>query len=296
MIQKSRKLLALLLIALLLASLVGIWRPTEVLADGIFEADEEVQQEESKQPEAEAPTADNNTAGTETPKPEAEAAKPEEGTAATEDEKDSQTAAAGTEDGSYVPSFGFTGGSGRVVISCPELVVKDGKAMATLVFSSSNYTRVTVNGVDYGKDNGDGASTFTIPVELNGITAISAETTAMSQPHEIEYELYIYTDGTDVADVSPEAAANAAKVEADEEASAEVEENENSWGDFDSDQSANTADSEPEGDRTNTSEPAEQVPEAGKGLPAVAVLGILVVVVGGLVTVINAIDKKKKAK
>lgn len=99
-------------------------------------------------------------------------------------------------DGTYKPSFGFTGGTGKTKISCDKVVVKNGKATATITFSSASYTWVKVNGTKYTNQNQGGNSTFTIPINLNGKTSIVAETTAMSAAHEIDYVLYCYVDGT----------------------------------------------------------------------------------------------------
>ena len=97
-------------------------------------------------------------------------------------------------DGTYVPGFRFEGGTGKVTISCQKLVVKDGKGMATIVFSSSKYTYALVDGVRYDNENPGGESTFTVPVNINGATAISAETTAMSEAHLVDYVLYVTLD------------------------------------------------------------------------------------------------------
>lgn len=115
-----------------------------------------------------------------------------------EDIKDlkNNTTSGTVKDGTYTPSFGFTGGSGKTNITCNKVVVKNGKATATIVFSSSSYTWVKVNGTKYDNENKGGNSTFTIPVKLNGSTTITAQTTAMSAAHEIEYVLYCYIDGT----------------------------------------------------------------------------------------------------
>lgn len=101
-------------------------------------------------------------------------------------------------DGTYTPEFGFTGGSGRATISCSKVVVKNGTATATIVFSSPNFTWVKSLGKTVTNENKGGNSTFTIPINLNGKTTIVAETTAMSQPYEVEYTLYCFIDGTKV--------------------------------------------------------------------------------------------------
>ncbi|HHT14837.1 MAG TPA: ABC transporter substrate-binding protein [Clostridiales bacterium] len=92
-------------------------------------------------------------------------------------------------------SFTFTGGSGRTTISLTNLDETTG--LATISFSSSNYTQVKIDESIYLNENPSGDSTFTLPLTVNGQTLISAETVAMSQPRWIDYSLYLFTDGTD---------------------------------------------------------------------------------------------------
>ena len=100
------------------------------------------------------------------------------------------------EDGSYVPTvFEVSGGTGKVKITCPEVVLTEGKAQARIEFSSPHYEWVKVDGVQYDPENADDAeranSVFSIPVRLDEEMTISGLTTAMSEPHEIEYTLFI---------------------------------------------------------------------------------------------------------
>ena len=100
-------------------------------------------------------------------------------------------------DGEYAPDgFSFSGGSGKVKITCPLLSVKDGEATATLVFSSENYPRLVVAGVEYVAEHDGKTSLFRIPVRVNEDMAIVGTTTAMSQPHDIEYTVHIYVGET----------------------------------------------------------------------------------------------------
>ena len=106
------------------------------------------------------------------------------------------TETAVSEDGTFVPTmFTVEGGTGRVTITCPEVVVKDGGAKARIEFSSSHYEWVKVDGVQYDPENADEEnrenSVFVIPVRLDEEMAVSGLTTAMSEPHEIEYTLFI---------------------------------------------------------------------------------------------------------
>lgn len=98
----------------------------------------------------------------------------------------------GLADGSYTVEVALEGGSGRASVESPaELTIADGKATATIVWSSSNYDYMKVDGEQYDPVNTEGNSTFEIPVSgFDYKMAVSADTTAMSTPHEIEYTLY----------------------------------------------------------------------------------------------------------
>ncbi|MBO4298202.1 MAG: ABC transporter substrate-binding protein [Clostridia bacterium] len=105
------------------------------------------------------------------------------------------SAEAALPDGAYEPDdFTFSGGSGRVVITCPQVVVENGDAVASIVFSSPNYTVLTLDGVVYEAANTDDVSVFELPAPLNRSFEIAAVTTAMSKPHEIAYTLCIRLD------------------------------------------------------------------------------------------------------
>ncbi len=96
-------------------------------------------------------------------------------------------------DGVYKPDkFSWSGGTGRVNITCPKITVTRGRAYATLVFSSDSYTYLKANGNRYSGSVGGGTSTFVIPVELNKNNTIIGMTTKMSASHEIVYSIYIY--------------------------------------------------------------------------------------------------------
>lgn len=98
----------------------------------------------------------------------------------------------GLSDGSYEVAVTLEGGSGKASVESPaQLVIADGEATATIVFSSPNYDYMVVNGETYLPVNTEGNSTFEIPVSgFNYKMAVTADTVAMSTPHEIEYTLY----------------------------------------------------------------------------------------------------------
>lgn len=98
----------------------------------------------------------------------------------------------GLEDGNYTVDVTLEGGSGRASVESPaKLKIEGGKAYATIIFSSPNYDYMMVDGEKYLPVNTEGNSTFEIPVSgFDWKMAVSADTTAMSTPHEIEYTLY----------------------------------------------------------------------------------------------------------
>lgn len=94
-------------------------------------------------------------------------------------------------DGSYTCAVTLEGGSGRATVESPAaLTVADGIMTAIIVWSSPNYDYMLVDGEKYLPVNTDGNSTFEIPVAaLDTALAVTADTVAMSTPHEIDYTL-----------------------------------------------------------------------------------------------------------
>lgn len=100
-------------------------------------------------------------------------------------------------DGEYSIEVNMSGGSGRASVSSPTLLtVRDGKAYATLLWSSAYYDYMIVGGEFYYNQTTDGGnSTFEIPVTvLDGPMPVIADTTAMGDPVEIAYTLNFYRD------------------------------------------------------------------------------------------------------
>lgn len=97
----------------------------------------------------------------------------------------------GLADGTYLVNVTLEGGSGRASVESPtRITVKDGAVTATVTFSSPNYDYMVVDGERYEPVNTEGNSTFEIPVAgFDKKLSVSADTTAMSTPHEIEYTL-----------------------------------------------------------------------------------------------------------
>ena len=108
--------------------------------------------------------------------------------------KEDDTAAAPAEtlaDGTYTIAVTLEGGSGKVSVQSPcTLMVADGKMTAQIVWSSSHYDYMLVDGERYDALSNEDGSTFEIPVSaLNTPLSVIGDTTAMSTPHEIEYTL-----------------------------------------------------------------------------------------------------------
>ena len=106
-------------------------------------------------------------------------------------EPKSEAAAETPADGEYNVNVVLEGGSGRATVDSPAaLTVADGKMTATIVWSSPNYDYMIVDGEKYLPTNTEGNSTFVIPVAALGTPlSVTADTVAMSTPHEIEYTL-----------------------------------------------------------------------------------------------------------
>ena len=96
-------------------------------------------------------------------------------------------------DGVYTPDrFTWSGGTGKVQITCNKVTIQNGQAYATLVFSSDHYQYVKANGNKYYTTKGGGSATAVIPVALNQNNKIIGMTDKMSVAHEIEYTIFIY--------------------------------------------------------------------------------------------------------
>jgi len=99
---------------------------------------------------------------------------------------------AAIKDGLYKPSsFSWSGGSGRVELTCGEVRISGGEAVAEITFSSPNYEYVRVTEDHISGVYTEDTSTFLVPVKLDQDTEIIGCTSAMSTPHEITYTLHI---------------------------------------------------------------------------------------------------------
>lgn len=106
------------------------------------------------------------------------------------------------EDGTYTAEAELQGGSGRSVIESPLTVtVENGTVMAEIIFGSPYYDYVLVDGEKYEPVNTEGNSAFLIPVDgFDYNMPVTADTIAMSVPHEIDYTIVIDSSTLEAAE------------------------------------------------------------------------------------------------
>ena len=97
----------------------------------------------------------------------------------------------GLKDGSYTISVKLAGGSGRASVKSPaSMRVKDGLPLARIEWSSPNYDYMILNGKKILPLANEQNSVFELPVLVfDKAMSVFADTTAMSTPHEILYQL-----------------------------------------------------------------------------------------------------------
>ena len=102
----------------------------------------------------------------------------------------------GSNDAIYSCQVTLIGGSGRASVESPaEVTEQDSKRTVKLIWSSPNYDYMIVDGTKYENEAvaGDN-STFTIPFDAyDEAMTVIADTTAMSQPYEIEYQITVHS-------------------------------------------------------------------------------------------------------
>lgn len=97
-------------------------------------------------------------------------------------------------------TFTFSGGTGKVTLTCPEVfLLPDGGAEARIVFSSPKYPKVKAGDEWFDCVCDESTSSAVIPVRLGEPFTVAGLTLAMSQPHEVEYTLFIGMGGEDGA-------------------------------------------------------------------------------------------------
>ena len=94
-------------------------------------------------------------------------------------------------DGIYEIAVTLSGGTGKASVESPaRLTVREGRMTARLVWSSKNYDYMLVGEQRIDARIIDGHSVFEIPAAaLDTDLSVTADTTAMSVPHEIAYTL-----------------------------------------------------------------------------------------------------------
>ena len=112
-------------------------------------------------------------------------------------------------DGEYAIEVSLSGGSGRADVSSPTiLIVREGRAWARLLWSSAYYDYMLVGGARYENLSGGGNSSFEIPIAaLDRPLDVVADTTAMGDPVEIEYQLTFYAESIGDKNEVPQEAA-----------------------------------------------------------------------------------------
>lgn len=107
-------------------------------------------------------------------------------------------------DGTYTPeNFTAAGGTGKVTITCPQVIVENGKAFADVTFSSKKYVYVKANNQLFNGTVNTAGVTYRIPVDLNEDVKILALTTGMSMAHEIAYTLHVTLNETPAPTATP---------------------------------------------------------------------------------------------
>ena len=101
------------------------------------------------------------------------------------------SAASDIADGEHTIEVAIEGGTGKASIESPAVIRKSGdEIVAVITWSSPYYDYMIVDGQRYEPVNTEGNSVFEIPVPtLGSPLEVIADTTAMSEPHEIEYTI-----------------------------------------------------------------------------------------------------------
>lgn len=97
----------------------------------------------------------------------------------------------GIAEGEHMAEVVLGGGTGRASVESPAVIRIDGDVCTAVIkWSSPYYDYMIVDGQRYEPVNTEGDSVFEIPVAyFDKPLKVIADTTAMSEPHEIEYTL-----------------------------------------------------------------------------------------------------------
>ncbi len=88
-------------------------------------------------------------------------------------------------------TFHWSGGSGRVELTCEKVTIEKGEATAEITFSSPNYSYAKIGETELEGTYTEETSTFQVPVTLGEEIELVGCTTAMSTPHEITYTIRV---------------------------------------------------------------------------------------------------------
>lgn len=119
-------------------------------------------------------------------------------------------ASEGLEDGRYAVEVRLSGGSGRVHVETPAVMVaEDGDYFAWIIWSSSQYDTLHIAGITYDNQSEEGEnSCFQIPISaFDKEIEIVAGTHILGEPHEIPYSLRFYADSIGPENPLPKEAA-----------------------------------------------------------------------------------------
>ena len=108
-----------------------------------------------------------------------------------------EAAAVDLADGEYAVSVDLVGGSGKASVVTPTVMtVRDGRAYATIEWSSANYDYMVVGTQTYYNTSPPEVnSVFEIPIGCwDEEMPVIGDTTAMGTPHEVGYTLTFYKD------------------------------------------------------------------------------------------------------
>ena len=94
-------------------------------------------------------------------------------------------------EGEHSAEVTLEGGTGKATVDSPAVIRMNGdECTAVITWSSPHYDYMIVDGQRYEPVNTEGNSVFEIPVPyFDSPFDVIADTTAMSEPHEIEYKL-----------------------------------------------------------------------------------------------------------
>ena len=97
----------------------------------------------------------------------------------------------GLSEGEHTVDVSLDGGTGRASVDSPAVIRINGdECIAVITWSSPHYDYMIVDGKKYEPVNTEGNSVFEIPVPyFDKAVNVIADTTAMSEPHKIEYTL-----------------------------------------------------------------------------------------------------------